>query len=297
MKKFYLGISALVYILILSNTALASKMNDNPKVVVLSQPYSVSDDAIMQILQAIPSPLEISMLIKELGTVYNKTDLNNSDFVSKYNTSFKKALNLGVYGTDLGFANIYSKNQDALNYLSSVKKLADGLSIGQFFDYQTIKKLAESANNFDELLMTTTSNFEKINYHLSQQGRDHLSILLLTGGWIEALHITTIVQQRSKHEDLKVKIAEQKIVLDQILKVLQMFKTKPEFPGLISDLNELKKVYNEISIETTYGQPTTQEVNGMLVVMDNNSSTVKVTDAQIDKITSLIRSVRNKIIR
>lgn len=257
-----------------------------------------SDDIIDGILQSIPSPLEISMIIKEAGTIYQRADLNDAAAVSRYSTTYKMALNLGIYGTDLGYANIYGKTQDALDYLNSVKKLADALNIGQFFDYATIKKLAESSNKLDELIQTTTSNFDKINFHLTEQKRENISALLLTGGWVEALYLTTVVYQRVKNDVLREKIAEQRIVLDQILLVLDAYKTKPEFPELIKDLNELKKVYEKIQIESSdFVEPTVTEKDGILIVVDNSTSKVNVTDADITKITTLLRSIRNKMIK
>ena len=95
--------------------------------------------------------------------------------------------------------------------MNSVQNLAEGLTIGQFFDYATLKSLAESADqNLDALLRTTTANFEKINYHLRQQKREHLSILLLTGGWLEAVYLTTLVHQRTQNEVLREKLVSKK---------------------------------------------------------------------------------------
>ncbi len=265
---------------------------------VQEEASAVDDDIINDILQSIPSPLEISLLIKEVGSVYNKADLNDPGRVSNYNTNFDKALNLGIYGTDLGYSNIYNKNQDALNYLNSVQNLAEGLTIGQFFDYATLKKLAESADeDLEALLRTTTANFEKINYHLREQKREYLSILLLTGGWIEAVYLTTLVHNRTKNEVLKEKIGEQKIVLDRILLVLDVYKTKNGFGELITDLKKLQSIYDQIEIETVYGQPTMVEKNGVLVVVDNTKSVIKISDRDIDSITSLLKSIRNKIIK
>jgi len=258
----------------------------------------IPEEIINDIIQSIPSPLEISILIKDMAE-YNKSMLNNPDDVTKYNTQYKQALNLGVYGTDLGYANINGKNQHALSFLSSVKKLADGLSIGQFFDYNTIKKLAESNNNLDSLILTTTTNFEKINYNLRQQKREHLSILLLTGGWVEAVYLTVEVYKGMAEPNplLREKIGEQKIVLDQILLVLDVYKKKPNFSTLINDLSELQKIYDQIEIETIYAPPTMKEVNGTLVIVDNTTSTIKITDADIEKISSLIKSIRSKVIK
>src|SRR4051794_1185537 len=85
----------------------------------------ISDQAIGEIIKSIPSPLEISMMIKESGSDYDNRILNSDENYSKYNSNFKKALNLGIYGADLGYINIYDKSTDALSYLTSIKSLAD----------------------------------------------------------------------------------------------------------------------------------------------------------------------------
>src|SRR5688500_16735654 len=58
-----------------------------------------------EILHRIPSPLEISVLLKESGKKYNSEFLNSPENLSRYNTNYKRALNLGIYGTDLGYTN------------------------------------------------------------------------------------------------------------------------------------------------------------------------------------------------
>ena len=248
------------------------------------------------IIQSIPSPLEVSILIKDLGTDYHKDNLSNPDLVDNYTNNYKKALNLGVYSTDLGYANIYEKNQDALNYLNSVKKLADGLNIGQFFDYTTIKKLTQSNKDLDSLLQLTTQNFEKINTELRKQKREYLSILILTGGWLEANYITSLVYKESNNEDLKEKIGEQKLVLNPILLVLNVYKNKPNFSGFIADLEELKKVYENVEIVEKDGQPKMEVVNGEIVITDTKETVVNISESDVQSINSLVASIRNKII-
>src|SRR5581483_9857721 len=51
---------------------------------------------------SIPSPIQTALLIKKSGYTYNKAILNGSDNYSHCDTKYKKALNLGIYGTDLG---------------------------------------------------------------------------------------------------------------------------------------------------------------------------------------------------
>src|SRR5688572_16327928 len=137
-------------------TACGSVKNEGP---------SISEEVIGSILEQIPSPLEISMLLKESGKKYNASYLNSPDNTSKYNSNYKKALNLGVYGTDLGYTNIYEQNQDGVKYMASIKSLADGLNFGQSFDIETIGWLATNSKNLDSLLLITTQIFNSINHY------------------------------------------------------------------------------------------------------------------------------------
>ncbi|MFN7690355.1 MAG: hypothetical protein ACK5QU_04665, partial [Bacteroidota bacterium] len=53
-------------------------------------------------LFSIPSPLQTSILLKTSGANYSKDLLNVTSKLPSYSTEYKKALNLGVYGADLG---------------------------------------------------------------------------------------------------------------------------------------------------------------------------------------------------
>jgi len=257
---------------------------------------SIDEEVINSILQQIPSPLEISVLLKESGTKYSSSILNTPDNISKYNSNYKKALNLGIYGTDLGYTNIYQQNQDGIKYLASIKQLANELNIGQFFDIETISKLATNSKNLDSLLLITTQNFNDINRYLQTQGRANLSVLLLTGGWIEAMQVTCQVASKDpKNKELKEKIGEQKIILEQIVLLFSFYKEDENMASLLKDLNELKAAFDKINITYTYKESTMEIVNGVATIKDNSTTTIDVTDADIKNITNITNAVRNKI--
>jgi hypothetical protein len=259
---------------------------------------SISEGVIGDILQRIPSPLEISVLIKESGKKYNSAYLNNPDNLSKYNSNYKKALNLGVYGTDLGYTNIYEQNQDGVKYMASIKTLADGLNIGQFFDIETIGRLATNSKNLDSLLLITTQNFNSINHYLQSQNRSNLSVLFLTGGWVEALNILCEVAAANPgNKELQETIGEQKIILENIMLLLSFYKESDQNMALLlTDMEELKKLYDKVNITYTYSESTFEIVDGVMVIKDNSSSTIQITPEDIANIKALTTSIRNKII-
>ena len=259
---------------------------------------SISEGVIGDILGRIPSPLEISVLLKESGKKYNGGYLNSPESVSNYNSNYKKALNLGVYGTDLGYTNIYEQNQDGVKYMTSIKTLADGLSIGQFFDIETIGRLATNSKNLDSLLLITTQNFNSINHYLQSRNQSNLSVLFLTGGWVEALNILCeVAAANPTNKQMQETIGEQKIILENILLLLSFYKESDQnMASLLTDMEELKKLYDKVNITYTYSESTFEIVDGVMVIKDNSSSTIQITAEDIANIKALTSSIRNKII-
>jgi len=259
---------------------------------------SISEGVIGDILGRIPSPLEISVLLKESGKKYNGGYLNSPESVSNYNSNYKKALNLGVYGTDLGYTNIYEQNQDGVKYMTSIKTLADGLSIGQFFDIETIGRLATNSKNLDSLLLITTQNFNSINHYLQSRNQSNLSVLFLTGGWVEALNILCeVAAANPTNKEMQETIGEQKIILENILLLLSFYKESDQnMASLLTDMEELKKLYDKVNITYTYSESTFEIVDGVMVIKDNSSSTIQITAEDIANIKALTSSIRNKII-
>ncbi len=256
----------------------------------------VDEEVINSILEQIPSPLEISVLLKESGSKYSPEMLNPSTNIPKYNSNYKKALNLGVYGTDLGYTNIFGRNSDGIKYITSIKSLADELNIGQFFDVVTIGRLAANSKNLDSLLLITTMNFNHINHYLQSQSRDNLSVLFLTGGWVVAMHVTcqTAVKNPTNLE-LREKVGEQKIVLEQILLLFSFYKDDANMAGLLADLESLKAAYDKVEISYTYKESTMQIVDGVAVIKDNSTTTINITPENVEEIKNVTNSIREKI--
>lgn len=251
-----------------------------------------------EILNRIPSPLEVSVLLKSSGKKYNAAFLNSPDNLSRYNTNYKRALNLGIYGTDLGYTNIYEQSQDGIKYMSTIKDIANDLNIGQFFEMETIGRLVSNSNNLDSLLLITTQNFNTINQYLQSQNRSHLSVLFLTGGWLEALHITCeVARANPDNPQIHETIGGQKIILENILHLLSFYKEHdPNMAALLADLEVLKQSFDKVIITTVYKPSTFEVIDNVMVVKDNSSSTIDITPADINSIRSATQNIRTKII-
>lgn len=256
----------------------------------------VSDQAMEEIVENISSPIETAALIKALGVPYSKEYLAPTDNVDKYTTSFKQAYSLGVYGADLGYLNMYNKNTQVLDYIQAIRKLADDINVGQFFDFTTLKRLATNKTNLDSLMLLSVRSFNDMDKYLNTNNRRNLSTLMVAGAWVEGLYLSTQVAKANSHEQLAEKIGEQKITLDNLLLILNVYSKDPEYAKLLSELNKIKAHYKDIKITIEPGEPEMIEQNGELVIIQHERSVVSISPEQLQDIIATTEEVRNNLL-
>ena len=257
---------------------------------------TLAPEIVNNLLDAIPSPVETSIMIKATGGDYNPDFLNPAEKASQYTTSYKQSLNLGIYGTDLGYTNIYGQSQDGVNYVNALRDVSKNLKIDQFFDLELIARLANNNDNVDSLLMITQTNFQEINKHLQGQQRSSLSLLIITGGWLEGLHLITEVLHNAENEALKEKVGEQKIILDNLMLLLDAYKSDAFVKGLYDKMMPLKQAYDEVKIVEEYQESKMEMVDGIPMIVGGTTTTVYITDEQLADITAKSNAVRDYII-
>jgi hypothetical protein len=257
----------------------------------------ISSESMNSIIESIPSPVEVAMVIKESSTGFNERLLNPQDNSQNYTTDQEKALNIGIYSGDLGYINMYDKSYLTLNYLTTIKKLADDINIGQFFDFATIKRLASNNNKMDSLIYLSTLNFNKMDGFLRSQKRSNMSILMVTGTWTEGLYIATQNFKENNSKEIMEWVGYQKIIIDQLLLGLSAYKNDQYFQNIVTEMTKLKEIYNGVSIAYEYHEPESVEIDGRLVIKDNSTSTVNIQPEQVIQIGNLVEQIRSGLIK
>lgn len=253
-------------------------------------------ETVNQLLQSIPSPIEITNAIQRSGASCDLNLLNRVSNIDHYQSSYEKSLNLGVYGTDLGYLNLYSKTGASFEYLDNIYKLSGDLKIGQFFDFSTLKRLASNKDNMDSLIDITTSGFENMNNYLSSQQRENVSTLILLGGWVESVYLLGRIAEASQDKELIERIGEQQYTLEQIILLLEVYKDNDAYLSLYNKMLGLKKIFEKVKVVHVYEEPETKEVNGMLVVIDNSKTTIEVAPEVLQEILHHVGNIRNDMI-
>lgn len=276
---------------------LAGLTQQQMKEEVQEADVKMSDEEFYSHVQSIPTPLQTTALIQSLDIEFDESILHNTEDVDNINNWFGYATNLGIYGADMGYANLYGETKKSMDYLSSVRTLADKLKIGQFFDFSTIKELASNKENMEDLINTSQMNFQKMNDYLQKQGRGKISVAMLLGGWAEGLYISCAINEKNSNETLHESIGEQKLSLETIGMLVELYGSDKYFVKFKEDFDNLVAAYEEVENIYIEGEIIEEEdEDGNLIFVDTSTSEVAITADDVEAITKAINDLRNNMI-
>jgi hypothetical protein len=251
---------------------------------------------INSIIEGFVSPVEMAAMVKNYHIEFSKDYLLSTSITKNYVTNIKKALGLGLLSADLGYLNIYKKTGQMVNYLLAINNLAGDLRVAQFFDFQSLKKLVTQSDNMDSLLFLTVSSFHQIDNYFTQTNRSYLTVLSVTGVWIESLYLLTQVAKNNPDKNLKDKIGSQKELLLQLYEILKVYKGDPQFDYILKEFKKLEQAYKPVTVTTKEVQGKTEFVDGNYVIYPSEETIINISDTTLNNIIKTTEEVRNAIV-
>lgn len=251
---------------------------------------------VRKVLYSIPSPIETATLVKSSGVEFNASTMSDPNKVGDYNTSKRQAFNLGVYGSDLAYASIFEQSQEALNYFSAVKLLADELSVSDVINEDNISRFERNIENRDSLMVFVNEIFWAIDATLAEDDRGYVSAIVMTGGWVEAVSILLKngKDMEGEHrERVKQILADQQFSLKNILKLTEAYENEENLVSIEGDLKRLNELFSRIDKED---KPTTvdKDESGKIVIGGNDK--IIISDDLLAEITDEVNAVRSKYV-
>lgn len=257
----------------------------------------LSEEAVADIVQNIASPVEIASILQAMQVPFSAGYLAPTQEADRLTTNFQKAVMLGIYGADLGYLNMYEKTGNSVEVLATIKRLADGLRVGQYFDFETLKRLSLSKSNLDSLLYLSVNSYNQIDRFLRDNDRGSISALMIAGVWIEGQYLATQVALSHTDEILRDRVGEQKIILGDLLMLLRPYRqSSEEYKSLYEMMEGISTEYTDVKVSYRLGEPETIEDKGRLVMVQHEESIVEMSDEQLAKIAEMSKVVRNKLI-
>lgn len=196
------------------------------------------------VFNSLPERSEIVGLTEKAKAEYNAQILNNPENIGNYVIESSMALNLGVYGADLYVTGVFEQTQESFLFLKAVNILAKNLGVSNAFDEAIVDRMEANKEIRDSTMSIITQSFKKIDKYLAENGRPGASSLVVTGSWIESIYIACNIAKETKSEPIVKEIFIQKESLKYVIELLQNSKIAEDAKFIISDLINLKIVFD-----------------------------------------------------
>jgi hypothetical protein len=114
--------------------------------------------------------------------------------------------------------------QEIRKYLQVSKRLIDELNISTTFNRQFVEQVENNLDDKDSLIIIVSDSFYDTYGFLTDNHRDDLSLLVLTGSWIEGMYLTSQIalgaRDNTRITDI---IIEQDEPLERLLFLMEDF--------------------------------------------------------------------------
>ncbi|MDX2305753.1 MAG: hypothetical protein NW226_23300 [Microscillaceae bacterium] len=251
-------------------------------------------EELQKVLTDVPEPSEMPYQLKATGAEFNPKLPNPSGSVEKYKTTNNKAaLNLGVFATDVGYVSVYEKVQEALDYIDATKTLGDKLGVSNAFDPQMRERFENNLSSIDTLTKIIDEALKQSDKYLKDNERNSIAAMIFTGSFVEGLYVSTqlvetypkdLLPEEAKNEVLLSivrLITEQDKPLEDLINALKSLEKEEDVDKLISQLEELLKLYKELNIKD---------------LIEKNRGDLILTNETIQGITKKVKEIRSEIV-
>lgn len=239
----------------------------------------------------VPSPNDMFSLIKQASIKGKNTSmLNPTSNAKNYVDNKMKALNFGIYSTDLLYCSSFDFGSDALKYFVTVKKLGDDIGISTAIKESTAKRIEDNIGNNDSLQAISNDLYASSFSTLEGNDRGTTLSLVIAGGWVESLFIVTNMVPKYAKDDAAVeRVAEQKYALDNLIEYMKRYEADANVASVITSLGELKAIFD--AIEEKDAGAATMSGEGKKKVLGGGTKLV-ITEEQYKQVIEKTAAIR-----
>ena len=245
-----------------------------------------------KIFRAAPTPMETARLVQKTGATFSTDHLHSAMAASNYVTSDRQAINLGVYGADLSYATIFEENAVSLTYLEVVKSLARELGVGDVIGDDMLTRAEANRARQDSLVAIVSETFFNLNEKLKSNGQEDLSGMLVAAGWVESLYLATRHSDKA-NEALRQRIAEQKLVMEDVMDLVTSYQQSPELQGVVDVLQPVVAAFDAVTKEEAKNE--ISKSGGAIVIGGGPRYTA--SEEVLAQITDAVTTARNQLVK
>ncbi|MGQ1783919.1 MULTISPECIES: hypothetical protein [unclassified Saccharicrinis] len=252
-------------------------------------------DSIDAVFYALPSPEEIISYINDNKVSFDPKLMHNYKESKLYDGLEKKALVCGVYFADLAYISAFNKSDFSAEYISTVDYLLKELNIHPQFSKEQQARIINASMEPDSLYAISRELYDTVISYLQEYDEGKTLSLLSVGTFIESLYLTTRLHNDfEKQKDAINRIAEQKLLFEDIVTMATTYKSNPTISDIINDLKVLEHSYNNLNV--TLGESEARRLaDGSLRI--EGKSEITLTEENYFIFSDNIQDFRTKMIK
>lgn len=213
------------------------------------------------VFNSLPERKIVLDMIAENKMEYNPDFLNDPNSVNKYSLEFFKAVNLGIYGSDLNIASSFDQTQESMVFLKCVNILAGNLGVNNVFDQKLFERIQSQAGNKDSVLGIIIEAFKKVDHTLKNNNRPATSAYILAGCWIEGLYVSCKMANSNDSEKIVKAIIQQKESLKHLIAMLETATLNDNSRWMVKDLKQLYGAFDVAESKNVFDKTTLEPIS------------------------------------
>ena len=219
----------------------------------LETPMVETTPSISETFFQVPSPGEMLSFLHSVG----KKDKNKINFLNppaqlnKYTDNKSKALNFGIYSTDLSYCSIFNMGAESIKYFKVVKQLSDQLGLSSAIQTDVLTRIEKNIDKPDSLSLIADEVYYNSFETLDESKQGPTLALVVAGGWIESIYIAiNMVDKFQANSPIVQRIADQKYTLENLIEFLKKHEpSSDDVKQVRADMDELMKSFNLLKEE------------------------------------------------
>ncbi|MEL6536782.1 MAG: hypothetical protein AAFQ98_15290 [Bacteroidota bacterium] len=286
--KIWHGMAYLCFAAVFAACGSSSSNNGEAETVTFQEEEPLDEalkEKVVAALDVLPTPIEIVSHVRDAADGYNPALVNDPESSRNYlTTNFRKAINLGVYMADLGYACLYTQAQPAMDFVRASKRVAVDMGLLDVFDPNIVKRFEDNLENRDSLINLLYESYYYTDDYLNKNERTRTAAIIMAGAWVEGMHIAASVAANhtddSSFNDLAKRVGEQKLTLNAIVEILEVISNDEQIATLVEQMKKLRTTYEAVEISD---ESVTEEID-LANLEDISQLTDMVLQSDLDRV-------------
>lgn len=233
----------------------------------------------------LPSPIQIAAIFNRSGLGFESGLTNPNSNLSNYNTKTAKYLNFGIYSADLAYVVLNGEQQASIDYLNSVRKLADEIGMPSIFGSgELMESFEKNIGNKDTVLNILTIIKSRTDEYLEENDDKSKEAVFFAAAWVEGMYLGA--NSSSDMSKVTPRLIEQMTILENILSAVnKQTDASLDLGFLIDGLDDLHVTFEGF-----------QEIKKLNTDTELDLEDIILTPEELVTMTEKITAIRTQII-